>query len=141
MMSFRERCAFHEAAHATAALILSIPIVSVSLNPPNMHRGHYRAPHDCGLEYLVTICLSGPIGEELICGTITDGSDQADYEMAKGYLSRAIADPLRVGIELARCRVAAERLVSSKFAQDRIAKLAAALLARGTLSGEEIHGL
>jgi hypothetical protein len=82
--SLRERMATHEASHATAALILGVPIVGIRMDPPHMHRGHYRAPHDCGLEYLVTICLSGLIGEELICGTITDGSDQADYENGEG---------------------------------------------------------
>jgi hypothetical protein len=28
-------------------------------------------------------CLAGPVGEQAFCGPITDGSDQADYEMAR----------------------------------------------------------
>jgi hypothetical protein len=60
MVGFRERCAIHEAAHATAALILGIPIVSVSIdNDAYTRRAHYCAPHDCGLETIVTLCLSG----------------------------------------------------------------------------------
>jgi hypothetical protein len=138
MVSFKTRCAYHEASHATAAQILGVPIVSVSLNPPNMHRGRYTAEHAFGLECLTVLCLAGIAGEELFCGPITDGGDEPDLRMAREQVSRAIADPLRVGIELARCRVAAERLVSSKFAQDRIKVLAAALLQHGTLRGEEI---
>jgi hypothetical protein len=74
-------------------------------------------------------------------GPITDGGDEPDLRMAREQVLCAIADPLRVGIELARCRVAAERLVRSEFAQDRIRVLAAALLRHGTLRGEEIHGI
>jgi hypothetical protein len=140
MVSLQERRAYHESGHVAAALVHGVPIVAVSLNPPHMHRGRYHAPHDCGLETIVQICLAGPEAEILFCGAITDGADYGDYTMARETLARHF-DPLRAAIELARCRVAAERLVRSEFAQQRIARVSRALLARGTLSGEEIHGL
>ena len=140
-MSFRERCAIHEAGHCVAAIVYGIKILSVGLDPPNMHRGRYTVEHTFGLECLTVLCLAGIAAEELFCGPIEDGGDEPDLRMAREHLARAIANPLRAVQELARCRAAAERLVSSKFAQERIAKLAEALLARGTLSGEEIHGI
>jgi hypothetical protein len=139
MTSFRERCAYHEASHATAAQILGVPIVSVSLNPPNMHRGRYTADRAFGLECLTVLCLAGIAGEELFCGPITGGGDQPDLQMAREYLARSISNPLRAAAELSRCRTAAERLVRSAWAQQRIRLLADALLRCGTLSGEEIH--
>ena len=142
MISFRERVATHEAGHCVAALTFGIPILSVTIDPPpNMHRGAYKAEHACALEYLTVLCLAGIAAEELFCGPITDGGDQPDLRMARTHLAHAIANPFRAAAELARCRAAAQRLVRSQWAQQRIAKLAEALLARGTLSGEEIHGL
>jgi hypothetical protein len=135
MVSLLERRAFHESGHVTAALVHGVGIVAVHLNPPQMLRARYRAPHDCGLETIVQICLAGPESEILFCGAITDGADYGDYAMAREYLARHF-DPLQAAIELQRCRIASERLV--RGAQQRIAKLAAALLRHGTLSGEEI---
>ena len=85
------------------------------------------------------LCLAGIAAEELFCGPIPDGGDLADLRMAREHLSRAIADPLQAAAELSRCRAAAERLVRSAWAQQRIRVLADALLRCGTLSGEEIH--
>jgi hypothetical protein len=50
MVSLRERCAFHEAGHAVAAITFGIPIIAVTIaaDTPHLHRAHYRAPHDCG---------------------------------------------------------------------------------------------
>jgi hypothetical protein len=61
--------------------------------------------------------------------------------MAREHVSRSIADPLRVERELARCRAAAERLVSSKFGATRIRLLADALLRVGSLSAQEIYAV
>jgi hypothetical protein len=83
--SFSERAAYHEAEHCAAALAYGIPIISVSIDAdtPHLHRGRNRAPHDCGLECMVTLCLAGPASEELFCGRIEDGSDQSDVRMAR----------------------------------------------------------
>ena len=88
---------------------------------------------------MVTLCLAGPEAEREFCGPISDDSDRIDYQMARDYLSRDIANPLQVGAELVRYRDAAQRLVRSPWAQQRIRLLADALLRHGTLSGEEIH--
>jgi hypothetical protein len=53
--------------------------ISVSVNDaPHTHRARYRAPHDLGLETIVTMCLCGPAAEELFCGAIENGSDAGD---------------------------------------------------------------
>jgi hypothetical protein len=70
-----------------------------------------------------------------------DRSDAGDLRMAREYLARSVPNPLRAAGELARCRDAAQRLVRSQWAQQRIAKLAEALLRYGTLRGEEIFEL
>jgi hypothetical protein len=138
-----ERCAYLEAGHVCAATVYAIPIVSVTIanGVPHLRRARYRAPHDFGLETLVTLCLSGPASEALFCGPIEDGSDQGDLQMAREYLSRAIADPLQVAIELARYRAAAARLVGSVWAQQLIIKVGRALLRHDTLRGEQIFEL
>ena len=139
MVSLRQRISFHEAGHATAALVYNIPIIAVSIDAdvPHLHRGHYRAPANFGLERLVTMCLAGPAAERYFVGPITDGGDQPDIQMARGYLSQRF-DPLTVGAEIVRLRDAADRLVRTLWVQDRIRWIAAALLRHGTLTGDEI---
>jgi hypothetical protein len=137
-VSSRERTAVHEAAHAVCCILYGIPILSVSLDPPNLHRGRFTVEHAFGLECLTVLCLAGIAAEEYFFGgPIPDpAAIQQDLQMARDACSRAIPDPLRAAVELARCRVAAERLV--RGSQQRIAKLAAALVQHGTLSGEQI---
>jgi hypothetical protein len=72
-VSLRQRISIHESSHCVAAITFGIPILSVSLDPPNMHRGIYQA-HAGAVEYLTVLCLAGPAGEELFCGPIEDGA-------------------------------------------------------------------
>jgi hypothetical protein len=134
--------AYHEADHCAAALAFGIPVVSVSIADDNPHllRGRYHAPHDCGLECMVTLCLAGPASEELFCGRIEDGSDQSDVRMAREYLAHQFA-PLQVGVQLSRYRDAAQRLVRSAWAQERICLIADRLLRFGSLTGEDVAAL
>ena len=57
--------------------------------------------------------------------------------MARDYLARQF-DPLQIAAELVRYRDAAQRLVRSPWARQRIRLLADALLRHGTLSAEQI---
>jgi hypothetical protein len=134
-----ERTAYHEAGHCVAALQFGIPIISVTIenDAGQLLRGHYRERADLALECIVTFCLAGPAAEELFCGPVADGSDRADYEMARHYLARQY-DSLKVGAEVARLREAARRLVCTAWAQRRIPRIADALLRHGTLTGDEI---
>jgi hypothetical protein len=133
----RER---HESGHVCAALVYGILVLSVTIDPPpNLRRGAYKAEHSCGLERLTVLCLAGPAAEEMFCGPITDGGDEPDLRMAREHLARSISNPLQAAAELSRCRAAAERLIRSAWAQQRIRLLADGLLRCGTLSGEEIH--
>jgi hypothetical protein len=138
----RERAAYHEAGHCAAAIAFGIPIVHVSIEAEAGHlwRGHYRERADLALECIVTLCLAGPAAEEFFVGPINDGSDRADYEMARYYLARQFG-PLHVEAEIVRLRDAAERLVRTAWAEQRIRLVADALLQHGTLTGEEICGL
>jgi hypothetical protein len=90
------------------------------------------------LECMVTPCFAGPEAEREFCGPINNGSDRVYYEMARDYLARRVVNPLQAAAELARHRVAAQRLVRSTWAQHRIVGLADALLRNGALTGEQI---
>jgi hypothetical protein len=122
-----------------AALCYNIPIVSVTIanDTPHLLRAGYRAPADIALEALGTMCLSGPEAETLFCGAINDGSDQIDHDMARRYLSQQF-NALQIGAEFTRLRDAAQRLVRTPWAEQRIRLLAAALLRCETLSAEEV---
>jgi hypothetical protein len=141
MPSLQERRAYHEAGHTTAALTFGIPVVSVSIadDRPHLHRARYRA-HDAdfGLEAIVTLCLAGPQAEREFCGPVSDDGDRVDYQMARRYLADRIDNPLQAAAELVRYRDAAQRLVRSPWAQQRICLLADALMLHGTLSGDEV---
>jgi hypothetical protein len=139
--SLRQRTAIHEVAHAVCALVFGIPVISVTVDDrPHLHRGRYHAPtRDLGFEAIAVLCLSGIAAEEMLCGPITDGGDLPDLLMVREHIARSVANPLRAVAELLRCKSAAERLVRSEFARDRIGVLADALLRHGTLSGEQIH--
>jgi hypothetical protein len=140
--SLSERAAYHEAGHCVAAIAYGIPVVSVSIadDNPYLLRGRYHAPHDCGLECIVTLCLAGPASEELFCGRIEDGSDQADIGMARGHLARKF-NALQIGAEMARLHDSAQRLVRSTWAQERVRLIADRLLRFGSLSGEDVAAL
>ena len=47
------------------------------------------------LECMLTLCLAGPEAEGKFCCSINDGSDRVDYEMAREYLARRVANPLQ----------------------------------------------
>jgi hypothetical protein len=142
MVSWRQRTAFHEAGHCTAAIILGIPIIRVTIenDNPHLYRSRYSAQLDIGTERLVTMCLSGPASEKFFCGSIENGADRIDIEMARRYLSRRF-DPWRIVAEIARLGDAAERLVRTAWVEQRIRVIADALLQYGTLSGEDICGV
>ena len=141
-MTNATRCAYHESGHAVACLCLGIPITSVTIDAANPHCvwGRYQPAHEAGLECLVTLFLAGPMAEVMICGAITDGGDQTDYQMARDYLAGRFG-PLQIGAEFARLRDAAARLVALPWAQHRIEQIAAALLQRQTLTGAQIEAL
>jgi hypothetical protein len=44
---------------------------------------------------MLTLCLAGPEAEGKFCCSINDGSDRVDYEMAREYLARRVANPLQ----------------------------------------------
>ena len=137
-VSLRERIATHEAGHTVAAITYGVPIISVTVEDrPHMRRGRYHAPTpDLGFEAIAVICFAGICAEELLVGPIDDGGD--DLLMVREHIARSVSNPLQVGVELARHRDAAARLVRSQWGAARIAKLAEALLQHGTLTGEQI---
>ena len=140
--TLRKRAAYHESGHCTAAIAFAIPIIRVTIaDRPHLHRELYHPPDaGFGLECMVTLCLAGPEAEKEFCGPITDNSDRIDYQMAYEYLARQL-HPLQVGAELTRYRDAAQRLVRSQWAQQRILRVADSLLQNGSLSAEEIYEL
>ena len=136
-----KRAAYHEAGHCLGAIAYGVPIISVTISPsPHMLRAHYDAPADIGLEAICILCLAGPASEEYFCGKIDDGSDQTDIATVRKYLSRQY-DALQIRFQFDRLRDAADKLVRTEWAQDRIRKIADALLDRGSLTSEDIAAL
>jgi hypothetical protein len=135
-----QRAAYHEAGHCTAALAFAIPIIRVTIDAatPHLQRGRYQPPHDAGLESLCVLCLAGPEAERMAFGSIEPGTD--DLAMARRYLAQRL-QPGQIAAEMIRLRGSAERLVRSEWARRRIALIADALLARGTLSGADIAAI
>src|SRR5947207_8764086 len=84
---------------------------------PHMLRGLNRAQHDAGLECMATLCLAGSAAEEYFCGSIEDGADRIDIDMARQHLARRFA-PWWIGVEIVRLRDAAKRLVRTPWAQN-----------------------
>lgn len=103
-------------------------------------RGRYRERADLAIECMVTMALSGPAAETFYVGAIGDGSDRADIEMARTYSAQRL-HPAQIGMALARLRTAADALVQTPWARDRIRLIATALVKCGSLSGAEISEL
>jgi hypothetical protein len=87
------------------------------------------------------LALAGSVGEAMFCGPAHDGSDQRDLDMAKDYLIRAGCDALQVGAGLQQARDAAEWLLTTDWARQRVRTIADALLQFGSLSGDQISEL
>jgi hypothetical protein len=139
--SLRQRIATHEVGHVLAALTFGIPLISVSVvGHPHAQCGRYHPPPGLGIEALLTFYLAGSESEKEFFGTSDDDDSRGDLDSARAELARRYA-PLQIGFQLLRHRDAARRLVSSAWAQQKIRVLAAALLAHGTLSGEQIFEL
>jgi hypothetical protein len=131
----RQRIAYHESGHVIGCLVGGIPIISCSIttHPPRLLRGHFRG----STEIMVTMALCGPAAERCYVGPICDSSDQTDIAMARRYLARQL-HPVQIGAALARLENAADSLVKTPWARDRIQLISAALLKYGALSGDEI---
>ena len=141
VIGFRERVATHEAGHCVAALTYGIPLVHVSIvGHPHAQCANYRPPQGLACEALLTFYLAGSGAEKEFCGASDHGGDRIDVDNARRYLARRFA-PLQVGFQLVRYRDAAQRLVQSAWARQRIRVLAEALLSHGTLTGEQIAAL
>jgi hypothetical protein len=96
-------------------------------------------------EQIAPLCGSEPRGARrptgaYFCGSIEDGADHIDIDMARQHLARRY-DQLRIAAEMVRLRGSAERLVRTEWARRRIAMIADALLQQGILSGSDIDAL
>jgi hypothetical protein len=139
--SFRERIAIHESGHVCAAIIFGVPVTHATIErAPHVQCSSFRAPHGLACEALLTFYLAGGEAEKEFFGASDDGGNRIDYQNARSELARQFG-PLQVGFQLERYRDAAHRLVRSQWGATRIAQVSRALLARGTLSGEEIFEL
>jgi len=124
-----------------AALTYGIPLVHVTVTGhPHAQCGSWRAPQGLACEALLTFLLAGPEAEKEFCGALDDGGDRIDVDNARRFLSRQFA-PLQVGFQLLRYRDAAQRLVRSPWAKQRICLLADALLRNGALTSDQIFEL
>ncbi len=139
---YLQRAATHEAGHTISAVQFGLPIVSVTVEgAPHLHRGRATMPLTTRTELIAIVCLSGPAAEEVYCGPILDRGDAVDLEMARRALRQRYSSELELARELHRHRDAARRLVRSRWAEERIRRIADALVARGTLTADEIYAL
>jgi hypothetical protein len=91
------------------------------------------------MEATAVLCLAGPASEKYFVGKFDDGGDEGDCVQAREVLARRY-DAMQIGAALTRYRDATDSLVRTSWAK-RIETIAAALLARGSLSDAEIGGL
>lgn len=132
----------HEASHATACQIYSLPILTVNIDSdqPEYRRARLNTLQKLlqpdYLESCVVVCLAGGAGEKLFFGSIL--GDSGDLVQARQHLSRRFG-PLEIGFQLARMRDAADALV--RLEQQRIRRIADALLRHGSLTGQQITAL
>jgi hypothetical protein len=141
-MTNKQRTAIHEAGHCVAAVQLGVPVIGATIDPrrPHFTRDGFRRSRNLALEHLCLICLSGPAAEELFCGPIADAGDKLDLAQARAFIADGYNEFMRP-YELARLRNAAENLVRSHWARERIKRLAAALIDQGSLAAEAIYAL
>jgi hypothetical protein len=117
-----------------------VPIISCTIDPehPHLLRDDYRAFDPAfWVEVMTVLCLSGPAAEEYFVGAFDDDADKGDIMQAREILARQYG-PLQIGFALTRYKDAADRLVRTEWAQQRIPLIANALLQRGTLTADEI---
>jgi hypothetical protein len=105
---------------------------------PHFVRGRFQRTRDLAIEHLCIISLAGPAAEELFCGPITDSGDKVDLRIARGYLEPYFP-AIALGAHLHRLRAAAQRLVID--AKPKIKLIADALIAYGSLTGDEVYEL
>jgi hypothetical protein len=101
-------------------------------------RGRFQRTRHRAIEHLCIISLAGPAAEELFCGPITDSGDKVDLRIARGYLEPYFP-AIALGAHLHRLRAAAQRLVID--AKPKIKLIADALIAYGSLTGDEVYEL
>ena len=136
----QRRRAYHESGHAAAVLTFGIPVIDATISGDRayMLRDYYCAPTaGIGIETMATLCLAGPSSEEFFVGKFNDGSDTGDLAQAREVLARQF-DAMQIGAALNRYRDAADKLVRTPWAQQRIRLIADALLRHGSLTGDEI---
>ncbi len=127
--------AIHEAGHAAIALRFNIPVVKVTLDPPHLRRALYRmTPLRLGAWRLAIMCMGGPSGEQLICGT--HGGGRIDEQMAADYLGRCFPEE-EIDALLERAYRSAQRLVEASRPEIEI--IARGLLAHGTLDADQLR--
>jgi hypothetical protein len=138
--TLERRRAYHEAAHACAAVFYGLPVAYVTIEPDHPHMRHARIRRERGFRadaYAVT-ALAGNAGEDLKFGPAGDDSDFIDRKNARSYLSE-VYPKSEIGFLMSISRNSAESLVRSQRREIEI--IADALLRRGRLTGSEVARL
>jgi ATP-dependent Zn protease len=150
MLSLSERCAYHEAGHAVCGRVLklrcggativpnglgfdghAIVAAPLTINDDLIKRGEYRDFRSSVLDK-ICVCLAGPQAETIAFG---DADASGDVRQIKQWQSRYyISDA-----DVERLRPQVHALLTKHW--HSVEAVAAALLDRGTLSGEDIAAL
>jgi ATP-dependent Zn protease len=150
MVSLSERCATHEAAHAVIGRVLrlrcggatiiadgrgydghAVVTTALTINDDLIKRGGFRDFRSSVLDK-ICVCLAGPEAERIKFG---DADASGDVRQIKQLQSRYyISDA-----DVERLRPQVHALLTKHW--HYVEAVAAALLERGTLSGEDIAGI
>jgi hypothetical protein len=134
------RIAIHEAAHATIARVLRIPIRGVTITPSEGFLGHCHIYRDFYKRSGYVIALMAGVEAELefFEATVNDSADRESIAEANDDWPKIGGRKARA-LNLPSLRRQARRLVRKH--RTKIERVAAALLERGTLGPDEVDEL
>jgi ATP-dependent Zn protease len=132
--------AFHEAAHAVAALLLGLPVATVSVKAREHSLGHVMlgtALNRVEILDAIQMFLAGGAAARKLTGRAALG-DEDDLQQARAFAG-AMAGRARAAELVDDARALVDALVIEHW--DSIQRVAAALLTHGNLRGDKVADL
>lgn len=141
--------AFHEAGHAVVASAQGVGIEYATIEHEEGERGRIALDQEpgllasvAGMERLIRVSLAGPIAQQRACGDAAIDQERAGADM---IIVRALFIVISGGNVagfpqfITRLRAETEALIFEPLNWARMLSVAAALVERRMLTGEELH--